>query len=368
MKLLWNVECEKVKQLLLNHFNTLVRIFPWRRFFFHAFSYLRLSTNRFREHRFVLFCYIMEQQALITNHHLLCFSGNILLLKFHRTTKSNDSKVGDLTLVFRRLSYNQEKNAFVKAAEGAVVLSGGISSRTDILMCKCAYNCQKRVDTPCILVIKKSENEENFQYRLFTLCSDRLELCLQFKLPYDMRKNVCILSGPVVMWRHAGGVFFMSLQTGAVKSVLVQVCHAVFGELPLRKGNVFVIGVQEFSNTQSVSQNQGYFIENGHTFDGNMILPHPYISITQCMLILSAEKTDCNKVLQSAVVAATSQQQLVYFENGMVKNACKLPFEQPNNVQIADAGRCGSMFVVSFQRGHACAVWKGTFQVCKNRI
>lgn len=320
------------------------------------------------EHCFILFCYIMEQKALITNHHLLCFSGNIFLLKCHRTTESNDSKVRDLTLVFCRLSYNQEKNAFVKVAEGAVVLGGGISSRTDILMCKCVYNCQKRVDTPCILVLKKSENGENFQYSLFTLSSDRLELCLQFRLPYEMRKNVCILRGPAVMWRHAGGVFFMSLQTGTVRSIPVQVPHAVFGELPLRNGNVFVIEVQELSNTKSVSQNPGYIIENGHTFDGNMIMPHPYISIMQCMLILSAEKTDCNKVLQSAVVAATSQQQLVYFESGMVKNACKLPFEQPNNIQVVDAGRGGSMFVVSFQRGHACAVWKETFQVCKNKF
>lgn len=310
----------------------------------------------------------MEQKTLIKNHHLLCFSGNMFLLKCHRTTESSDSKVGDLTLVFCRLSYNREKNAFVKAAGGAVVLGGGISSRTDILMCKCVYNCQKRVDTPCILVLKKSENEENSQYSLFTLSSDRLELSLQFRLPYEVRKNVCILRGPAVTWKHAAGVYFISLQTGAVRSVPVQVPYAVFGELPLRKGNVFVLGVQELSTPQSVSRNPGYFIENGHTFDGDIILPHPYISITQCMLILSAEKTECNKVLQSSVVAATSQQQLVYFENGMVKNACELPCEQPNNIQIVDVGRGGSMFVISFQLGHACAVWKETFQVWTNKI
>uniref|UniRef100_H3D8X2 FA complementation group B n=1 Tax=Tetraodon nigroviridis TaxID=99883 RepID=H3D8X2_TETNG len=291
-------------------------------------------------------------KALVTNHHLLCFSGNIFLLKCHQTTDSNDSKAGDLTLAFCRLSYNREENAFVKAAEGAVVLGAGASSRTDILKCKCVYHCRKRVETPCILVLKKGDREDDFQYSLFTLSSDRLELCLQFRLPYRTRKSVRVLRGPAVMWRHAGGVFFTSLQTGAVKSVPVQVPHAVFGELPFRK-----------DSTQSVSPNLGYFIENGRTFDGNVILPHPYISITQCMLILSAEKSDCSQVLQSAVVAATSEQQLVYFENGMVKNACKLPFEQPNNIQIIDAGRGGSMFVVSFQQGHACSIWKETFQV-----
>lgn len=333
---------------------------------------MRFHTAGFQqadfEHRFLFFLYIMEKKTLITNHHLVSFSGNIFLLKCHRTTESNDSKVGDLMLAFCRLSYNRETNAFVKAAEGAVVVGGGILSQTDILMCKCVYNCQKRVDTPCVLVLKKSDNEENFQYSLFTLSSDRLELCLQFSLLYEMRKDVCILRGPAVMWRHAGGVFIMSVQTGAVRSVPVQVSHAVFGELPVRRGNLFVIGVQELSDTQSVSQNPGYFIENGHTFDGNMILPHPYISITRCMMILSADKSDCNKVLQSAVVAATSQQQLVYFENGLAKNACRLPFEQPNNIQSVDAGRGGSMFVVSFQQGHACAIWKETFQVCKNNI
>lgn len=316
------------------------------------------------EHRFTLFFYIMEQNALITKHHLLCVSGNILLLKCHRTTDSNDSKVGDLTLAFCRLSYNREKNAFVQAAEGAVVLGGGMSSRTDILTCKCVYNCKKRVKTPCILVLQKADSEDHFQYSLFTLSSGRLELCLQFRLPYGMRRNVRILPGPAVLWRHADGVFFTSLHTGAVESVPVQVPHAVFGELPLRKGNVFVLGVPELSNTQSVSQNLGYFIENGHTFDGSVILPRPYVSVTQCVLILSAEKTDCNKVLKSAVVAATSQQQLVYFENGVVKNACELPFENPNNIQIIDAGRGASMFVVSFQQGHACSIWKETFQVC----
>lgn len=288
------------------------------------------------------------------------------MLKCHRTTEPTDGKVGNATLVFRRMSYNRENNTFMKAAEGAVVLGGGISSRAAILTCRCVINCQKRVKTPCVLVLKKSERKERFQYSLFTLCSDRLELCLQFRLPYEiLRENVRVLRGPAVTWRHAGDVFLMSLRTGAVKTLPVQVPRALVGELPLSKGNEFYIGVQELSNTRSVSPNLGYFIESGQTFDGSMILPHPYISITQCMLVLSAENTDCGRVLQSAVVAATSQRQLVYFENGMVKNACRLPFEHPNNIQMVDTGRSGSMFAVTFQQGHACAVWKETFQVWK---
>lgn len=291
------------------------------------------------------------------------------MLKCHRTTEPTDGKVGNVTLVFRRMSYNRENNAFVEAAEGAAVLGGGTSARAAILACRCVTSCQKRVKTPCVLVLKKSERKESFHYSLFTLCSDRLELCLKFRLPYEMRReDARVVRGPAVTWRHDGDVFVTSVLTGAAQTLPVQVPRALFGELPLSKGNEFYIGVQELSNTRSVNQNLGFFIESGHTFDGNMILPHPYMSITQCMLVLSAEKTDCGRVLQSAVVAATSQRQLVYFENGMVINACRLPFEQPNNIQIVDTGRSGSMFVVTFQQGHACAVWKETFQVWKKLI
>lgn len=320
------------------------------------------------DHRFLLFYHMMEEKVPIPTYHLLCFSGNIFLLKCRRITESSGGKVGDLTLAFSRLSFNRENDAFVKAAEGAAVLSGRISSRADILTCKCVINYQKRVKTPCILVLKKGEGEKNFQYSLFTLSSDRLELCLEFRLPYELRETVRVLGGPAVTWRHAGDVCVISVQTGAVRRLPVQVQHCVFGELPLCKGNVFVIGGQEVSGARCVSPNPGYFIDSGHTFDGNMILPQPYVSLTQCMLILSTEKTDCNKVVQSSVVVATSLQQLVYFENGVVKNACQLPFEQPNNIQLVDTGRSGSMFIISFQKGHACAVWKETFQVCKNCI
>lgn len=306
------------------------------------------------------FSIIMEEKVPMSSHHLLCFSGNIFLFKCRRTTESNDGKVGDLTLEFSRLTYNGEDSVFVDAAAGAVALGGGISTRADILTCKCVINCQKRLNTPCILVLKKRESEKNFQYRLFALSSDRLELCLEFRLPYEMREDVRVLGGPAVMWRHAGDVCVISPQTRSVRRLPLKAQHCVFGELPHCKGDVFVVGGQELSNT-----NPGHFIESGHTFDGNVIVPRPYVRLTQCMLVLSAEKTECNKVIQSAVVAATSRQQLVYFENGMVKNACQLPFEQATNIQIVDAGRSGSMYVISFQQGNACAVWKATFQVCK---
>ncbi|KAJ8013118.1 hypothetical protein DPEC_G00049970 [Dallia pectoralis] len=83
--------------------------------------------------------------------------------------------------------------------------------------------------------------------------------------------------------------------------------------------------------------------------------------ILLCMCVVSAEEV--NGVFKSVLVAATSQKQLVYFENGIPKEMCKLPFEEPQHIQIVNTGRNGCLFAISFNGGHVCTVWKDTFQV-----
>ncbi len=303
------------------------------------------------------------------NPHRLSLRGKIISFNCKRASATDDSQISEL--IFRSLSFEREDSAFLKAADGAAVIGRKRSARVDIVKCKCAINVQKRVTTPCVLVAKKSEKGESFKYTLLTLSSsNRLEPCVEFKLPYEMREGVSILQGPTVLWRHAGHVFYTSLQAGEVRQTPIQLSHSVVGELPLHKAQIFVLGLQNISeqcsNKQPTSQTLGCFVESGHTFDGSVILPHPYICITRCILVLSAEKVDGE--LRSAVVAATSHQQLVYFENGVVKDICEIPFEQPENIQVVDTGRNGCLFVISFHQGHVCAVWKQTFQVRKHGV
>ncbi|XP_068560950.1 Fanconi anemia group B protein isoform X1 [Cebidichthys violaceus] len=299
--------------------------------------------------------------------HRLSLCGKIILFDCKRASATHDSERSEL--IFCSLSFERDVNAFVKAADGATVISRKRSARVDVVKCKCAINVQKRVTTPCVLVTKKSEKGVSFQYSLLTLnSSNRLESCIEFKLPYQMRDNVSILRGPTVVWSHAGNVFHASLQTGEVRQIPIQLSHCVIGELPLHEEQVFVLGLQilpdECSNTHSTGQALGYFVQSGQVFDGNMILPHPYVCITRCILVLSAEKVD--DVLKSAVVAATSNQQLVLFENGIVKDACQLPFDQPENIQVVNTGRNGCLFVISSHQGHVCAMWKETFQIASH--
>ncbi|KAA8588072.1 hypothetical protein FQN60_001266, partial [Etheostoma spectabile] len=297
----------------------------------------------------------------------LSLLGKIIIFNCKRASATNDCERSEL--IFSSLAFERENNTFLKAADGAAIISRKRYAHLDIVKCKCAIHVQKRATTACILVTKKSEKGESFQYSLLTLSSsNRLEPCIEFKLPYQIRENVYILHGPTVLWSHASNVFYASLEAGEVRQIPIQVSHSVIGELPLHKEHVFVLGLHNLSdqcsNTQSASQTLGYFVESGQAFDCTMILPHPYICITRCILVLSAEKVD--DVLKSAVIVATSNQQLVYFVNGTVKDVCPLPFEKPENIQVVHTGRNGCLFVISFHQGHVCAMWKETFQIASH--
>ncbi|XP_041857165.1 Fanconi anemia group B protein isoform X2 [Melanotaenia boesemani] len=307
----------------------------------------------------------LPSEDLYRNPHRLSHCGQIISFNCKQDSIINDSETSEL--IFHSLTFEQRDNTFLKAAEGAAIVSRKKSPHLDIVTCKCAIDVQKRARTPCILVSKKSEKKrESFQYRLFTLSREnKLEPCIEFKLPYQIKDKVYILQGPTVLWNHEDCVFYTSLHAGGVKKIPIQMSHSVFGELPHHRGQVFVLGLKSPSEQclkgQSTSPAPGYFLGDEQVFDGTMILPHPYVSITQCILVLRADMVD--DVLNCAMVAATSSQQLVYFEGGIVKDVCQLPFEQAEDIQIVNMGRNGCLFVIFFHQGNVCTVWKDTFQV-----
>uniref|UniRef100_A0A3Q2D4X9 FA complementation group B n=1 Tax=Cyprinodon variegatus TaxID=28743 RepID=A0A3Q2D4X9_CYPVA len=247
--------------------------------------------------------------------------GKIILFTCNQDPACNGSERNWLN--FRSFSFAREVNAFLKATEGTAAISRKLSAHVDIVTCNCAVDVQRRVKTPFVLVTKKSEKGGSFQYSLLSLNGlDRLEPCIEFKLPYQMQGNVRILQGPTVLWSHDQSVFYTSPNAKGVRMIPIQMSKL---------------------------------------FEGSSILPHPYICITQCMQVLTADRVD--DVLRCVVIAATSHQQLVLFENGLVKETCELPFEQAEDIQIVNTGRNGCLFVVFFKQGHVCSVWKDTFQV-----
>ncbi|XP_029385825.1 Fanconi anemia group B protein isoform X2 [Echeneis naucrates] len=298
-------------------------------------------------------------EGLYRNPHRLSLWGKIILFDCRRAFSADDGERDEL--IFGRFAFERGDNRFLKASHGAAVIGRKTSTHVSIVKCECVRDARKRVVTPCVLVTRKSEKREIFVYRLLTLsCSNRLESCIEFKLTYQMRGDVSILQGPTVLWTNAGNVFYTSAQTGEVRQIPIQLSHVVFGELPIDKEQVFILGLQNEAS-QSKGQTSGFFVDSGHAFDSAMILPHPYVCIARCILVLSAERVD--GMLKSAVVAATSNQQLVYFKDGIVKDTCQLPFRCPEDIEMANTGRNGCLFVILFQEGHVCAVRKETFQM-----
>ncbi|XP_054887342.1 Fanconi anemia group B protein [Poeciliopsis prolifica] len=293
------------------------------------------------------------------NVHGLSHGGKIILFTCKRDPAVNVSERSGLT--FRSFYFEREGNAFLNATEGATAVSRKPSARVDIVTCKCAVDVQKRVKTAFVLVTKKSAKGSSFKYSLLALrSSQRLEPCIEFKLPYQMKGKVCILQGPTVLWSHDNSVSYTSPLAAGVRTIPIQMSKCMFGELPIQQGQLFALGLSEPLLAHH-SPTLGYLLKGGQAFDGALILPHPYICITQCMRILSADRVD--DVLRCAAIAATSNQQLVLFENGTVKDTCEVPFGDAEDIQMVDTGRNGCLFVVSFKQGHVCAVWKETFQI-----
>ncbi|XP_049583963.1 Fanconi anemia group B protein isoform X1 [Syngnathus scovelli] len=262
-------------------------------------------------------------------------------------------------LTFRSFSFQPDQEAFLQTSQGAAVISHKSAARVDdVIRSKSVLCFQRRTTAPCVLVAKKNKKADFFLYKLFTVSStNQLEPCVEFSLPYKPNGDVSILQGPTVLWMHADAVFHAPSDSGGVIRVPLQLSHCLIGELPLHKKQVFILGQQQCSSQQTVA----YFLGSGRTLDGAVILPPPYISITRCISVLSAQQT--GDVLRCTVVAATANQQLVYLENGVVEDTCALPFQKPEDIQVVDTGRNGVIFVVSFNQGHVCAVWKDTFEV-----
>lgn len=300
--------------------------------------------------------------------NLLAFAGNVLALDIHRGTATRGATRPPCSLVFSRHSFSRQENAFLQASDGAAVVGGAATSSAHVGVVKCerALDVRRRAAAPCVLLSQRNERGAcQVKYSLHALgrSSSTLELCFEFKLPGQITEEVFILRGPTVLWSHAGSVFYKSVHNAEVRQTPEHLSHVLVGELPHHRDPVFVLGLQELPNGQA--QTVGCFIESGEVFDGDTVLPPPYVSITRCMSVLSAERSEGDsRPRRCSLAAATSHQQLVCFEEGVVRGTCQLPFDdQPESIVTVDTGRHGLLLVVSSQWGHVCAVWRETLQV-----
>ncbi|XP_012680562.2 Fanconi anemia group B protein [Clupea harengus] len=313
---------------------------------------------------FAILSLVMTQEKQCTK--LITLNGDILSFQCRYSHQDGDSrKKSDLRC--RRLAFTKETNSFSSQNGDMLPIYEDISADVDVVCCSTALDVRKKIVVPCILLKQWKRKTSCYKYKLITLTSPtKAELHVKFDSLYELRDGVTIFQGPTVVWRHENTVHYASAHTSEVRSIPLQMSVVFLGELCSK---VIVLGSQIHSKEEvnhQIRVNEGnkmvgYSVEDGKVFNGTCIIPNAYSSVVQCACVISAEEVKGN--MKVTMVAATSKQQLVCFEDGFLTEVCQLPFEEPECIKMANIGNSGLIFAVSFNHGNVCAVWRDTFQV-----
>lgn len=285
---------------------------------------------------------------------MLSFGGDVLVFQCKTSSsKSRDHRKGS-EVSFCSLSFARDSRSFSVRERETQPLHRDGSAETALVHCASAEDVRQRLRVPCVLLKLCRKRASAFRYMLY---SAEGRLHVEFALPYEMRENISILQGPTLVWSHENSVFYASSWTGGVKEVPVPMTVKFIGELPLHQRKLVIYG------TRSDGNNILYFIEEEEEERCNAacLVPDAYSAVIQCMMVSSAEEVGGS--FKSAVLAATSMKQLVCFENGLPRDVCPLPYEQPLSIRLVHTLKSECLVVVTFSRGNVCAVWRDTFQV-----
>ncbi|KAL4608874.1 Fanconi anemia group B protein [Arapaima gigas] len=303
---------------------------------------------------------------------LVAFNGDIFSFELTGSTPRESQSRGSSQLAYRRMSFERHSGQFSIKNEGMAFINKSSSLDVHFVSCAPALDVKSGQTVPCILLRKCRRKSTGFKYVFLILCSSgSLDLHLEFRLPYEIKDSVTFLQGPTVLWSHEGTVFYTSSEAREVRQVPIELSSIIFiGELPVDSRKIIVLGSQKSTKDANCQldiiwphRSLGYLLEDGRLLDAEWALPHAYSSVVKCVFFVSAKEVSSG--LKSTVVAATSKKQLVWFECGVPKHMCQLPFEDPKSIEMADTGRDGCLFIVSFTQRRFCSVWKNSFQVAR---
>ncbi|XP_038613266.1 Fanconi anemia group B protein [Tachyglossus aculeatus] len=302
----------------------------------------------------------------------LSYNGEVLVFQLSRRKLSEERPAKISRLHVRKMAFDRGTRTFIQQATGIFSLHGEHFS-VEMVCCSCTVDSRTGINLPCILMRKKKK-PSMFKYFLLLLhSSNKFEQRLAFELDYELQDDVKLLAGPSVLWRHSSAVFYISSQTATIVSAPVLFSSIEWAGDIENLGTV-ILGVREAhlpmeEISQVASESDAaiwgteffvYSIERKETLTGACFLPHAYGSVVTCVHVCAIEVLD--KQFRTSVVAVTSKNQLIWFQDGLPKNICQLPYENPHEVQVmASVG--GDFFIVFFESSNVCAIWKNDFQV-----
>ncbi|XP_034612474.1 Fanconi anemia group B protein isoform X2 [Trachemys scripta elegans] len=301
--------------------------------------------------------------------NILSYNGEVLIFQL---SKAKCAAEKTTRLHVNRMAYDSGTKLFVQKSSGLFSMHGG-SLNIEIVRCSCTADFRTGINLPCILM-KKKKNNSVFKYFLLLLhSSNKFEQCLNFKLDYELKNDIRLLNGPTVLWRHAKKLFYVSTKTCTVLSASVQFSSIEWAD-EIENEGIVVLGTRtaclpEEKDGQTLSLSDGaiwgsefvvYAIENQKVLTGTHFLPHAYSSVISCVHVCRTAIS--RSQFRTSVVAITHKKQLIWFQDGLPKGICQLPYEEPCSIQVATTSRNDVLYVVSFASGNVCAVQRDSFQ------
>ncbi|XP_053863403.1 Fanconi anemia group B protein isoform X2 [Malaclemys terrapin pileata] len=300
--------------------------------------------------------------------NILSYNGEVLIFQL---SKAKCAAEKTTRLHVNRMAYDSGTKLFVQKSSGLFSMHGG-SLNIEIVRCSCTADFRTGINLPCILMKKKKNSV--FKYFLLLLhSSNKFEQYLNFKLDYELKNDIRLLNGPTVLWRHAKKLFYVSTKTCTVLSASVQFSSIEWAD-EIENEGIVVLGTRtaclpEEKDGQTLSLSDGaiwgsefvvYAIENQKVLTGTCFLPHAYSSVISCVHVCRTAIS--RSQFRTSVVAITHKKQLIWFQDGLPKGICQLPYEEPCSIQVATTSRNDVLYVVSFASGNVCAVQRDSFQ------
>ncbi|NXI33447.1 FANCB protein, partial [Sterrhoptilus dennistouni] len=295
----------------------------------------------------------------------LSYNGEVLVFQLSKPKHAEEADDKTMNLCVRRMVFNRDSKLFVQKSSG-VFNMGASHSKVEMICCSCTTDSRTGIILPCILMKNKKRN--NVKYFLLLLhSSNQFEPSFYFKLDYELKEDIRLFAGPSLLWRHANKLFYISSNTCVVQSAPVQLSSVVWTGEIVGEGTV-VLGIRTaclpetedpagFSVSDRAiwgSEFFGYTIQTQKMLSGTCFMPHAYSRVVSSVYVCKSERL--KKQLRVSLVAITHKNQLIWFQNGVPKGVCELPYEKPCSVKPALTSSNDLLFVVSFASGSSCVV------------
>ncbi|NXH23273.1 FANCB protein, partial [Bucco capensis] len=304
----------------------------------------------------------------------LSYNGEVLIFQLSKPKHAEGAADRTMNLCVRRMAFNRDTQIFVQKSSGAFTMCAS-HFKIEIVCCSCTTDSRTGIILPCILM-KKKKRDNVVKYLLLLLhSSNQFEQSFHFTLDYELKEDIRLFTGPSVLWRHANKLFYISSKTRMVLSAPVQLSSVVWtGEIE-DEGTV-VLGIRTACLPESEDEDElstsdkaiwgseffGYAIETQKMLTCTCFMPHAYSRVVSSVDVCKTEML--RKQLRIALVAVTQKNQMIWFQDGLPKGVCELPYEKPCSVKTAVTISNGFLFIVSFASGSVCIVQRrDTLQV-----